>query len=102
LSLALAKEWCDEYRNHRGGIGGMTLALSLLDAGIGEVEIYESAAARKELGVGINVLPHTTREMTELGLLDDQTRRSPALCESFGLVAIPTREPTLPHRDVPC
>jgi 5-methylphenazine-1-carboxylate 1-monooxygenase len=38
-----------------GGIGGMTLALSLLDAGIDDVDIYESASAVKELGVGINV-----------------------------------------------
>ena len=54
-----------------GGIGGMTLALSLLDVGIGEVDIYESASAIRELGVGINVLPHAVRELTELGLLDD-------------------------------
>jgi len=53
-----------------GGIGGMTLALSLLDAGIDDVDIYESASAVKELGVGINVLPHAVRELTELGLLE--------------------------------
>jgi 5-methylphenazine-1-carboxylate 1-monooxygenase len=54
-----------------GGVGGMALALSLLDAGIGDVNIYESAPAIRELGVGINVLPHAVRELTELGLLDD-------------------------------
>jgi 2-polyprenyl-6-methoxyphenol hydroxylase-like FAD-dependent oxidoreductase len=54
-----------------GGIGGMALALSLHDAGIADVDIYESAPAVKELGVGINVLPHAVRELTELGLLDD-------------------------------
>jgi 5-methylphenazine-1-carboxylate 1-monooxygenase len=54
-----------------GGIGGMTLALSLLDAGLDDVEVYESASDVKELGVGINVLPHAVRELTELGLLDD-------------------------------
>jgi hypothetical protein len=53
-----------------GGIGGMTLALSLLDAGIDDVDIYESTSAVKELGVGINVLPHAVRELTELGLLE--------------------------------
>jgi 5-methylphenazine-1-carboxylate 1-monooxygenase len=53
-----------------GGIGGMTLALSLLDAGIADVDIYESASAVKELGVGINVLPHAVRELTEFGLLE--------------------------------
>jgi 2-polyprenyl-6-methoxyphenol hydroxylase-like FAD-dependent oxidoreductase len=54
-----------------GGIGGMTLALALHDAGLGEVQIYESAQAIKELGVGINVLPHAVRELSELGLLDE-------------------------------
>jgi 2-polyprenyl-6-methoxyphenol hydroxylase-like FAD-dependent oxidoreductase len=53
-----------------GGIGGMALALSLFDAGIGDVDIYESSPAIDELGVGINVLPHAVRELTELGLLD--------------------------------
>src|SRR5258705_3385165 len=53
-----------------GGIGGMTLALSLFDAGLGDVDIYESAGTIKELGVGINILPHAVRELSELGLLD--------------------------------
>jgi 2-polyprenyl-6-methoxyphenol hydroxylase-like FAD-dependent oxidoreductase len=54
-----------------GGIGGMALALSLADAGITDVDVFESASAVKELGVGINVLPHAARELAELGLLDD-------------------------------
>src|SRR5215471_21364862 len=54
-----------------GGIGGMALALALLDAGLRDVDIYESASAVKELGVGINVLPHAVRELTELGLLNE-------------------------------
>ena len=53
-----------------GGIGGMTLALSLHDAGITDVDVYESTPAVQELGVGINVLPHAVRELVELGLLD--------------------------------
>jgi 2-polyprenyl-6-methoxyphenol hydroxylase-like FAD-dependent oxidoreductase len=52
-----------------GGIGGMTLALALDDAGLGaEIDIYESDPGISELGVGINVLPHAVRELTELGL----------------------------------
>jgi 2-polyprenyl-6-methoxyphenol hydroxylase-like FAD-dependent oxidoreductase len=54
-----------------GGIGGMALALSLHDAGLRDLEIYESAPAVRELGVGINVLPHAVRELTELGLLEE-------------------------------
>lgn len=54
-----------------GGIGGMALALSLEAAGIADVDVFESAPAVRELGVGINLLPHSVRELTELGLLDD-------------------------------
>ncbi len=50
-----------------GGIGGLTAALALHEAGI-EVEVFEAAAEIKPLGVGINVLPHAMRELTELGL----------------------------------
>ncbi|MEM7286115.1 MAG: flavin-dependent oxidoreductase [Actinomycetota bacterium] len=52
-----------------GGIGGMALALSLDDAGFTDVRIFESGSSSSELGVGINVLPHAVRELTELGLL---------------------------------
>src|SRR5262245_44539633 len=49
----------------------MSLALSLLDAGMRDVEVFEAAKEIKELGVGINVLPHAARELTELGLADE-------------------------------
>jgi len=64
-----------------GGIGGLTLALALADAGLEDIVVYESAPTIKELGVGINILPHATRELAELGLLDDMYE-----------VAIPTQE----------
>ncbi|MFA7504994.1 MAG: flavin-dependent oxidoreductase [Burkholderiaceae bacterium] len=51
------------------GIGGLTAALSLHEAGI-DVEVYEGAARMAPLGVGINCLPHAVRELTELGLAD--------------------------------
>jgi 2-polyprenyl-6-methoxyphenol hydroxylase-like FAD-dependent oxidoreductase len=57
-----------------GGIGGLSLALALHAAGIHEVDVYESASDIRELGVGINVLPHAVRELAELGLLDDLSR----------------------------
>ncbi len=56
-----------------GGIGGMALALSLQAAGITDVDVFESAPAVRELGVGINVLPHAVRELSELGLLDEMS-----------------------------
>ena len=50
-----------------GGIGGLTTALCLHDAGI-EAVVYESAPALRELGVGINLLPHAVRELSALGV----------------------------------
>ena len=52
-----------------GGIGGLTLALSLHQIGV-PCRIFESVPELKALGVGINVLPHACRELIELGLLD--------------------------------
>ncbi len=52
-----------------GGIGGLTLALSLRQANI-PVRVYESVPEIKPLGVGINLLPHATREFEALGVLD--------------------------------
>lgn len=52
-----------------GGIGGLTLALCLERAGI-KVSVYEQAASVRELGVGINILPHAIRQLSDLGLLD--------------------------------
>jgi 5-methylphenazine-1-carboxylate 1-monooxygenase len=49
------------------GIAGLTTALSLHQVGI-EVLVADSAAELKPLGVGINLLPHAVRELTELGL----------------------------------
>ena len=51
------------------GIGGLTLALGLHQAGI-SCRVFESAPEIKPLGVGINILPHAVRELEHLGLLD--------------------------------
>jgi 2-polyprenyl-6-methoxyphenol hydroxylase-like FAD-dependent oxidoreductase len=50
-----------------GGIGGLSLALSLHQAGIA-VRVYESVSDPAPLGVGINLQPSAVRELTELGL----------------------------------
>lgn len=49
------------------GIGGLTLALSLHQAGI-PVQLIEQAERLAPLGVGINLLPHAVRELDELDL----------------------------------
>src|SRR5215203_4094301 len=41
----------------------------IVGAGI-EAEVHEAAPELRPLGVGINVLPHAVRELTELGLAD--------------------------------
>jgi 2-polyprenyl-6-methoxyphenol hydroxylase-like FAD-dependent oxidoreductase len=55
------------------GIGGLTLGLALHAAGI-PCRIFESAAEIKAVGVGINLLPHATKELAALGLEADLAR----------------------------
>ncbi|MCR4269326.1 flavin-dependent oxidoreductase [Nitratireductor sp. ZSWI3] len=50
------------------GIGGLTTALFLHRVGI-EVEIFERAETLRELGVGINMLPHAVGLLADLGLM---------------------------------
>ena len=49
------------------GVGGLTLGLALHAAGI-PCRVFESAAEIRPVGVGINLLPHATRELAALGL----------------------------------
>ena len=49
------------------GIGGLTAALKLHARGI-EALVFESVKEIRPLGVGINLQPHGTRELIELGL----------------------------------
>jgi 2-polyprenyl-6-methoxyphenol hydroxylase-like FAD-dependent oxidoreductase len=69
-----------------GGIGGLTLALALHEAKI-PCRVFESAPQIKAIGVGINLLPHATKELAALGL-------EPALAR----VAIETRDATFFNR----
>ena len=50
-----------------GGIGGLTLALELAQRGIAH-RIFEAAPEIKPVGVGVNLLPHATKILGELGL----------------------------------
>jgi 2-polyprenyl-6-methoxyphenol hydroxylase-like FAD-dependent oxidoreductase len=54
------------------GLGGLSAALSLHAADIG-VRVVDATRELRALGVGINILPHATRELVELGLADELT-----------------------------
>ena len=69
-----------------GGIGGITLALMLHEAGIAS-RVYEAAPELKGLGVGVNLLPHASREMVGLGLE-----------EALAKVSVTTRESAFYNR----
>jgi 2-polyprenyl-6-methoxyphenol hydroxylase-like FAD-dependent oxidoreductase len=62
------------------GIGGLSLGLMLNRVGI-PCRIFEAAPDFKAVGVGINILPHASRELCELGLED-----------ALAMVAVTTRE----------
>jgi len=50
-----------------GGIGGLTMALTLQQLGI-PCQVFESASSMKPLGVGINIQPNAVRELIDLGI----------------------------------
>lgn len=52
------------------GIGGLTAALALLRMGC-EVEVYEQAAALKEVGAGVQLAANGTRVLYALGLAEE-------------------------------
>lgn len=52
------------------GIGGLLTALSLEAAGMKDIIIAERSRDIRGLGVGLNLLPHAVRELTELGIVD--------------------------------
>ena len=65
-----------------GGVGGLTTALMLQARGI-ECEVFEQTEQIRELGVGINTLPHAIKELAQVGLLD---RLDAAAIRTFELI----------------
>lgn len=58
-----------------GGIGGLTAALALVQAGI-DVSVHEQADELRPVGAGISLWPNATRVLRQLGLLPDLRARS--------------------------
>jgi 5-methylphenazine-1-carboxylate 1-monooxygenase len=63
-----------------GGIGGLVAALCLHQDGI-EVSVHESVEEFRPLGVGINLLPHAVRVLTNLGLREQLEETAIATAE---------------------
>ena len=88
-----------------GGISGLTMGLSLHQAGI-PVRVYEAAREVTPLGVGINLQPNAIRELVELGLGDQLARAGIATQElqffnKFGqLISVSYTHLTLPTKRI--
>ena len=63
-----------------GGIGGLGAALCLNRAGH-DVTVFETVSEPRELGVGINLLPHSVRVLYDLGLESDLAASAVATSE---------------------
>ena len=63
-----------------GGIGGLGAALCLDRAGH-DVTVFETVSEPRELGVGINLLPHSVRVLHDLGLEADLAAAAVATSE---------------------
>ena len=63
-----------------GGIGGLGAALCLNRAGH-DVTVFETVSEPRELGVGINLLPHSVRVLHDLGLESDLAASAVATSE---------------------
>ena len=64
-----------------GGIGGLTLALTLHQIGVPFL-VLETSQTMRPLGVGINIQPNAVRELFELGLTS----------EVLGTIGVPAKE----------
>ena len=56
-----------------GGIGGLTAANCLLQAGF-DVQVYEQSRLLSEVGAGINISPNASRILIRLGLAEECAR----------------------------
>jgi 2-polyprenyl-6-methoxyphenol hydroxylase-like FAD-dependent oxidoreductase len=74
-----------------GGIGGLTLALTLHQIGVPCI-VFESAAEMRPLGVGINLQPNAVRELDDLGIGENELDQVGIPAEEWALVGLNGRE----------
>lgn len=70
-----------------GGIGGLSVALTLEQIGVPCV-VFESVAELKPLGVGINLQPNAVRELYDLGIGQEQLDRIGIQAREWALVGL--------------
>ncbi|KHA51195.1 flavin-dependent oxidoreductase [Sulfitobacter geojensis] len=74
-----------------GGIGGLTLALTLHQIGVPCV-VLESAAEMRPMGVGINIQPNAVRELFDLGITADALDSIGVPAREWALVGLNGKE----------
>ncbi|MCZ4287396.1 flavin-dependent oxidoreductase [Hoeflea alexandrii] len=70
-----------------GGIGGLTLALTLHQIGV-ECVVFEAVNELKPLGVGINLQPNAVRELFDLGFAAEDLDRFGVPAREWALVGM--------------
>jgi len=74
-----------------GGIGGLTMALTLHQIGV-RCTVIEASREMKPLGVGVNVQPNAVRELFDLGISADDMDKIGVPAEEWALVGLNGKE----------
>src|SRR5262249_54253960 len=70
-----------------GGIGGLATALTLHQSGV-PCLVFEAAREMRPLGVGINLQPNAVRELSDLGMGEDDLDRVGVPVKEWALVGL--------------
>ena len=74
-----------------GGIGGLSLALTLDQIGVRAI-VFESVRELRPLGVGINIQPNAVRELYDLGFTADDLDKIGIAAREWALVGLNGRD----------